>query len=90
MNLMKEITSLSQLDMDSYYTYQDYMTWKFQERLELFKGRIFKMSPTPNVAHQRISRILMRLFDQFLLDKKFHLFSAPFDVRLPISLKMGL
>jgi len=35
---MAEITSLSQLNLDGYYTYQDYLSWKFKERVELFKG----------------------------------------------------
>jgi Putative restriction endonuclease len=29
------------------YTYADYLKWQFEERLELFKGKIFKMS-APN------------------------------------------
>ena len=38
------------------YTYADYLEWKFEERVELIKGRIFKMSPAPT---QSISRFLL-------------------------------
>ena len=32
------ITNISQLDLAKKYSYADYLTWMFQERLELFKG----------------------------------------------------
>ena len=37
------------------YTYPDYPEWKFEERVELIKGRIFKMSPAPSPKHQQVS-----------------------------------
>jgi len=37
------------------YTYADYLEWKFEERVELIKGRIFKMSPAPTPKHQQVS-----------------------------------
>lgn len=86
---MAEITSLSQLDLNGYYTYQDYLTWKFKERVELIRGLIFKMSPAPNVKHQDISRILLRFIDDYLLNKDCKVYHAPFDVRLPVSKKKG-
>ena len=43
-----EITNINQLDVtNGLYTYADYLLWKFEERLELIKGKIFKMSPAP-------------------------------------------
>ena len=50
------ITDINQLDFSKEYTYADYLTWQFKERVELIKGRIFKMSPAPNRRHQRIKR----------------------------------
>ncbi len=79
---MAEITSLSQLDLSGSYTYQDYLTWKFKERVELIKGRIFKMSPAPNRKHQSISRNLFGELFIFLKNKPCFLFDAPFDVLL--------
>lgn len=76
------ITDLSQLDLDKSYTYADYLTWQLQERIELIKGKIFKMSPAPNTMHQKVStRTLVTLVGCFG-DKKCQVFSAPFDVRL--------
>jgi len=86
---MPEIKSFSQLDPNGYYTYKDYMSWKFQERVELFLGRIFKMSPSPSVRHQQLSRNLMYAFESYFRKNKCQLFSAPFDVRLPVSKKKG-
>ena len=77
------ITSIDQLDLDGTYTYADYITWQFNERVELILGKIFKMSPAPNTSHQRISRNLISLFDNYLQNKSCEVFSAPFDVRLP-------
>ena len=49
------ITSLDQLDLNETYSYADYLKWQFEERVELIKGKIFKMSPAPARKHQRIS-----------------------------------
>lgn len=75
------ITDINQLDLSKNYTYSDYLTWQFNEVVELIKGKVFKMSPSPNTYHQRVSRKLQRHIDNFLIGKKCELFSAPFDVR---------
>lgn len=77
-----EITDINQLDLNGNYTYADYLRWKFQERLELIKGKIFKMSPAPAVNHQRISMNLSLDLGNYFRNKKCELFTAPFDVRL--------
>jgi Uma2 family endonuclease len=80
------ITDINQLDPNGYYTYQDYLTWRFKERVELLLGRIFKMSPAPGRRHQEVSGALHgELYMQFKGQKRCSLFSAPFDVRLPVS-----
>ena len=71
---------------DYIYTYADYLQWKFEERLELFRGRIFKMS-APNTDHQKVSGRFHAGMWGFLENKKCQLFSAPFDVRLPVKNK---
>lgn len=86
---MTKITSISQLDPDGYYTYQDYISWKFKERVELLKGYLAKMSPAPNRKHQMISGNLYFYIKSFLLNKKCQVYSAPFDVRLPVSREEG-
>lgn len=76
------ITSLDQLDFDKTYSYADYLKWQLQERVELIKGKIFKMSPAPARRHQRISGILHFEIYKFFENKACQVYSAPFDVRL--------
>lgn len=64
------------------YTYADYLQWKFEERLELFRGKIFKLS-APNTKHQVIAGNLFYLTKSFLSKHECQVFIAPFDVRLP-------
>ncbi|MDO5105541.1 Uma2 family endonuclease [Capnocytophaga sp.] len=78
-----EITNLSQLDPNGTYTYADYLLWKFKERVELFKGKIFAMSPAPRTNHQQISGRLHGILFSYFEKRACQLFSAPFDVRLP-------
>ncbi|ATA73741.1 restriction endonuclease [Capnocytophaga sp. H4358] len=87
---MATITNINQLDIaNGVYTYADYLLWKFEERVELLKGKIFRMSPAPSVKHQKISINLSGLLWQFFKGKKCQLFSAPFDVRLPKKNEKG-
>ncbi len=76
------ITNINQLDLDKTYSYADYLTWKFQERLELIKGKISKMSPAPSTFHQKVSMNLTGILWHTFRNQKCKLFSAPFDVRL--------
>ncbi|WP_144283698.1 Uma2 family endonuclease [Chryseobacterium echinoideorum] len=78
-----EITSLSQLDMNASYTYADYLMWKLKERVELFKGKILKMSPAPSPMHQKISQKINQALYSYFEKSPCELFYAPFDVRLP-------
>lgn len=84
MEAEEPITDYGRLDLSASYTYLDYLKWQFKERVELIKGKVFKMSPAPNPNHQRISgQLLIRLAPAF--DKtRCSLFHAPFDVRLPV------
>lgn len=82
-----EFQLVEEPDSSLTYTYADYLKWKFEERVELLKGRIFKMSPAPNLKHQQISMNLSTSIFNFLEDRKCQVFSAPFDVRLPVQNK---
>lgn len=79
---MTVITDLSQLDLNKTYSYADYLTWQFDDMVELIKGKIVKMSPAPNVRHQSISGNLHGTLFPYFRKKKCRLFAAPFDVRL--------
>ena len=81
------ITSLDQLDLSRRYSYADYFQWKFQERVELIKGFIYKMSPAPAPVHQKVSLQLTLEFGAFFKEKVCEVFAAPFDVRLSDSKK---
>jgi len=79
------VTGFDQLNLNKYYTYQDYLSWTFPERVELFMGKVLKMSPAPSREHQTIVTNLMHFLSNELRGKRCNLFTAPFDVRLPIS-----
>ena len=80
--MSKIITNINDLDLNGSYTYADYLLWQFSERLELIKGKIFKMSPAPSSSHQRISMKLTRELDRYFYGLNCEIFAAPFDVRL--------
>ena len=83
------ITDIDQLDLNKRYTYADYLTWQFKERVELIMGRIFRMSPAPSRQHQKISTVLQGEIYLFLKNNSCSVFAAPFDVRLPVSREEG-
>jgi Uma2 family endonuclease len=74
--------SIDDLDFSKTYTYADYLLWRFEERLELIKGKIFKMSPAPSNTHQEIALNIGSSLNFFLKDKTCKVYIAPFDVRL--------
>jgi Uma2 family endonuclease len=81
---MAVVTNFSDLDLTKTYSYADYLLWQFQDRVELIKGFILKMSPAPSMVHQRISNNLSFELNKYFRLKPCDVFQAPFDVRLPI------
>ncbi|MFM7193311.1 MAG: Uma2 family endonuclease, partial [Bacteroidota bacterium] len=65
------------------YTYADYLTWDFPQRVELFLGKVFPMSPAPNTRHQEVTAWLGFQFLDFFKHQPCRVFLAPFDVILP-------
>ena len=84
------VTDFEKLDQSQHYTYADYQTWEFSERVELIRGKIYRMSPAPGQQHQRISGNLFLQIGIFLRGEPCQLFHAPFDVRLPLPLDLQL
>ncbi len=78
------ITDINQLDLSKRYTYADYVTWQFDEMVELIRGKVFRMSPAPNISHQEVSGNLFGLIWTYLRKKPCKVFSAPVDVLLPL------
>lgn len=60
------ITNINQLDpINGLYTYAEYLLWKFEECVELLKGKVFRMS-APSINHQRVYRKLSTKIDNYL------------------------
>jgi hypothetical protein len=77
------ITSIEQLDISKAYTFKDYLSWKFKDRVQLLRGYVAKMSPASTSKHQEISSNLHFNLAYFLQKKTCKIFAAPFDVYLP-------
>jgi len=74
---------LADLDFSKEYTYADYLQWTFEERLELIKGKVFEMGPTPNRIHQQLSWDIAGELSNYIKGMAFEAYTAPFDVRIP-------
>src|SRR4051812_44591789 len=75
--------TFADLDINKVYCYADYLKWNFEERVELIKGKLYRMSPAPGSYHQTISIDISSQLWNFLKGKKCRVYAAPFDVRLP-------
>jgi Uma2 family endonuclease len=73
--------TLDQLNPTQIYSYADYLTWQFSERIELLKGYIRQMS-APNRFHQTLSINLAREIAYAFKGHECRVFAAPFDVKL--------
>jgi Uma2 family endonuclease len=89
MNRLHFIPFPKDLDVENgFYTYADYLTWEFDERVELIKGKIFRMGEdAPKRIHQKISGVVSYFLYSYLEGKPWEIYSAPFDVRLPVKSK---
>lgn len=79
----EKVYSFNEIDQTLTYSYAHYLNWLFEERLELIKGRVFKMSPTPSRLHQEVLGRIFLAMGNFLKDKPCKVYIAPFDVRFP-------
>jgi Uma2 family endonuclease len=75
-------TDVSQLDPNKRYTYADYLTWRFDELVELIRGKVWRMSPALLLTHQEVAGNLFALIKNALRGKTCRAYVAPFDVRL--------
>lgn len=68
------------------YTYADYLTWQLDEMVELIRGKVFRQAAAaPRRVHLEITMILANRFYEFLRGKSCKVYTAPFDVRLPVA-----
>jgi Uma2 family endonuclease len=77
------ITDINQLDPQKTYTYADYLQWRFDEYVELFRGKLMRKSPAPMRRHQKISGKIFLAIGKYLEHRRCEVYHAPFDVRLP-------
>ena len=76
----KKVLSLEDIDASLTYSYAHYLTWLFDDRVELIKGKVFPMSG-PARMHQRVSVRISYFLYQFLIGRPCEVYTAPFDVR---------
>jgi len=67
------------------YTYEDYLNWPEDERVELIDGKIYNMS-APTEKHQRLLGDLHLRFGNYLHGKSCEAYISPFDVRIDLGL----
>lgn len=83
------MNSIDDLDFSKTYTYADYYSWRFPERVELIRGKVFEMVNYPGAFcmganHQTVSLNIACEIWRFLDNKERRIadvFTAPFDVR---------
>ncbi len=78
-----KIDDISVLEPEATYSYADYLRWSFEERVELIKGKLFRMSPAPRRSHQGISMVIGNEIYNVLKGQNCKSYMAPFDVRFP-------
>ena len=71
---------LSELDLSKTYSYADYITWPFEERVELFNGKVVAIDFT-NRLHQALAGNIYASLLAFLKNQPCSVYIAPFDVR---------
>ncbi|GAB2991653.1 Uma2 family endonuclease [Cyclobacterium sediminis] len=70
------------------YSYADYLSWQLDEMVELIRGKVFRQAAAaPRRIHQELTVALVTRIHGFLKGGSCKVYTAPFDVRLPISSK---
>lgn len=68
-----KVSLIEEPSPDVIYTYADYYSWTFEERVELFKGVVFPLL-TPNTKHQLVLGRLFLAIRNYLEKKKSQVF----------------
>jgi len=79
---LESVKNFADLDLSMSYSYADYYSWEFDERVELINGRVFTITQ-PGTKHQQISGAISAKLYGHLKRKPIAVFAAPFDVRFP-------
>lgn len=79
----KENQQLNEPDLGGTYNASDYLSWKVDELMELIRGKIFKMSPSPQSNHQLLlSELYSQMVKSRTLKEGCRIWLAPLDVYL--------
>ncbi len=82
-SLVKEKSDKYEISPDQVFTYEDYLKLPEEPgyRFEILEGMLIK-EPSPNVLHQRVSRRLQRILEDYFWeqDADGEIFNAPLDV----------
>ena len=76
------IKTVNKVDFSAIYSYADYMRFEFEERLEIIRGRVFRMSPAPSHIQQGVLTNIFEPIYNSLKGKSCCVYTTPFDVRL--------
>lgn len=79
------ITNINQLDLSKRYTYADYLTWQFDEMVELIRGKVFRVPPAPSRRHQEVSMKLQNSIFNAIKENPCRVYTALFDVKLRLA-----
>ena len=80
---MPPITDISQLDLNGTYTVADYLSWQFDELVQLVRGKVVRMSPAPRDTHAAYALKMVGALLGPLKGGMCTLRFAPYDVYLP-------
>ncbi|MDP3467902.1 MAG: Uma2 family endonuclease [Daejeonella sp.] len=75
-----KVLAFEDIDLSLTYSYAHYLNWLFDDRIELIKGKVFKVYG-PARIHQQVSIHISSIIYNFLLGKPCKIYTAPFDVR---------
>ncbi|WP_163377598.1 Uma2 family endonuclease [Cyclobacterium sp. SYSU L10401] len=67
------------------YSYADYLSWQLEEMVELIRGKVFRQAAAPRRIHEELTVALVTRIHGFLKGGSCKVYTAPFDVRLPVS-----
>lgn len=81
--LAAPVTSPADLDPNGTYSYADYLSWRFQELVELIRGKVLRRMSAPTDYHQVVVGEIFGSLHSYLRRKPCQVRVAPYDVRLP-------
>ena len=77
------IPSVTDPDPNGTDSYADYVSWRFEELVELWRGKIMRQMSGPTDRHQMVVGNLFGLLHSYLRGQPCQVRMAPYDVRLP-------